>query len=106
MGELINFYGSLVCMTGSLLFVGVYTVMPFVTGRRRWWQDPVGRMLVTKASALAGLMVVPVVYYLTRADAEWIRSIRGVFSAVIGVMMVYQTSLVFRLQRQRKEDQR
>lgn len=103
-GEEINFWGSLVCLLGCLAFVVIYTAMAFLTGRKRWWHDQVGRMLVTKAIALAGLMLLVVVYYAFHLDAEWIRGIRGVFSAVIGVMMALQTVLVYRYQRLSKED--
>lgn len=105
MGEKINFYGSVLCLSACVLFIAVYSVMPFVTGRRRWWSSRIGRMMVTKALALAGLMLIVVVFYLTDADAEWIRGIRGVFAAVIAVMMTYQSWLVYRLMTQ-KEDQR
>lgn len=104
MGERLNLYGSLFCLAACLLFIGVYTAMPFVTGRERWWSSHIGRLLVTKAAALAGLMAIVVVAYLSDTDLEWVRSVRGVFAAVIGVMMVYQSRLVIRIQRQ-KEDQ-
>lgn len=103
MGETVNFYGSLVCLTGCLLFLAVYTVMPFVTGRERWWASHIGRMLVTKAVALAGLMLIVVLLYLFDLDLEWVRAVRGVFAALVGVMMMYQTWLVFRLQSDKKE---
>lgn len=103
MGERVNFYGSLVCLTGCLLFVAVYTVMPFLTHRQRWWNSRIGRLLVTKALAIAGLMLIVIVLYLFRPSMEWIRTVRGVFSAVVGVMMMYQAALVVRIQRQ-KED--
>lgn len=102
-GELLNFYGSVFCLVSCLLFVIVYTAMPVLTGRTRWWSSRVGRLLVTKAASIAGLMAIVVVTYLSDADLEWVRSVRGVFAAVIGVMMVYQCTLVVRLHRE-KED--
>lgn len=104
MGEEINFWGSLLCFMGCMAFVVVYTAMAFLTGRVRWWHDHVGKMLVTKALAMAGLMALVLVYYAFHLDAEWIRGIRGVFASVIGVMMIYQTHLVYRLQRLSKEE--
>jgi hypothetical protein len=104
MGETINFYGSLVCMTGCLLFLGVYSVMPFATGRAPWWRSRIGRMMVTKALAITGLMLITIVMYLADPDVEWVRSIRGVFAAVVGVMMMYQSRLVYHLQREREDD--
>lgn len=98
-GEEINFFGSLACLAACLAFVGMYTVMGYVTHRRRWWHDEVGRMMVTKALAIAGLMGIVVVFYTLDLDAEWIRGVRGVFSGVVAVMMAYQTYLVYRLQR-------
>lgn len=102
MGERINFYGSLACLTACLLFVLVYTVVPLLTGRMRWWSSHIGRMLVTKALALAGLMVITVVMYVFDVEVEWIRSVRGVFAAVVAVMMVYQSWLVYRIQTQKE----
>lgn len=103
MGETVNFYGSLVCLTGCVLFIAVYTVMPFVTGRERWWSNYIGRMLVTKAVALGGLMLIVVLLYLFDLDLEWVRAVRGVFAALVGVMMMYQTWLVFRFHRGKEE---
>jgi hypothetical protein len=99
MGETINFYGSLLALTGCILFIVIYTAMPFLTHRERWWNSKVGRMMVTKAIAIAGLMLIPVTFYLLRYDMEWTRSVRGVLSALIGIMMVYQSWLVYRTQR-------
>lgn len=101
---MINFYGSLMCLTGCLLFLGVYSAMPFITGRTPWWRNKIGRMMVTKAAAIAGLMLITIVMYLADLDPDWVRSVRGVFAAVVGVMMVYQTRLVYNLQRGREED--
>jgi hypothetical protein len=101
-GERINFYGSLACLTACLLFVLVYTVVPLLTGRMRWWSSHIGRMLVTKALALSGLMVITVVMYVFDVEVEWIRSVRGVFAAVVAVMMVYQSWLVYRIQTQKE----
>jgi hypothetical protein len=103
MGEELNFYGSLFCLTGCVLFIAAYTVMPLVTGRERWWASHIGRMLVTKATALAGLMLIVVLLYLFDLDLEWVRAVRGVFAALIGAMMMYQTGLVVRLQRDADE---
>jgi hypothetical protein len=97
-GEEINFWGSLLCLLGCMAFVGYYTFLAFRTGRMRWWHDRVGKMMVTKALAIAGLMLLTVAFYLFNIDAEWIRGIRGVFSAVVGAMMCYQTYLVHQLQ--------
>jgi peptidoglycan biosynthesis protein MviN/MurJ (putative lipid II flippase) len=96
MGEKINFWGSLAALAGCLLFIAVYTVMPFVTRRQRWWSSRIGRLLITKAVALSGLMFIVVIYYVAEIDQEWIRAVRGIFAAVIGVMMLYQGWLVFR----------
>lgn len=106
MGETINFYGSLLALAGCLAFVGVYTVMPYLTGRKRWWYSRIGRMFVTKALALAGLMAIVILFYVTNIDAEWIRGVRGVFSGVIGVMMFYQTRLVIKIQNEREDEPR
>ena len=51
MGETVNFWGSLVALVGCVVFIGVYSVMPFLTGRSRWWHSLIGRMLVAKAAA-------------------------------------------------------
>lgn len=99
MGETINFYGSLAALVGCLLFIAVYTVMPFLTRRQGWWRSRIGRLLVTKAAALSGLMLIVIVYYVTDVNQEWIRAVRGVFAAVIGAMMMYQGWLVFRTMR-------
>ena len=104
MGEVINYYGSLLCLTACLGFIAVYTVMPFVTGRERWWSHHLGRMMITKASALAGLMLIVVVYYLTDIDPEWIRVARGILAGVVGLMMFYQSWLVYRLQRRQGDN--
>jgi len=103
MGEDLNFYGSLFCLAGCLLFIVAYTVTPFVTGRQRWWASHIGRMLVTTATAIAGLMLIVVLLYLFDLDLEWVRAVRGVFAALVGVMMMYQTGLVVRLQRDADE---
>jgi hypothetical protein len=101
MGETINFYGSLFCFTGCAAFIGVYTAMAFITGRVPWWKSHIGRMMVTKAAAIAGLMLIVIVLYLSDIDLEWVRSFRGIFAAVVGVMMFYQAVIVYRLQRVR-----
>lgn len=103
-GETVNFYGSLAALAGCLLFIGAYTVMPYITGRARWWSSHIGRLLVTKAVAISGLMVIVIVFYLTDIDAEWIRAVRGVFCGVIGVMMVYQATLVVRIMSEREDE--
>lgn len=102
-GETINFWGSVMCLAGCLLFIGVYTWMPLRTGRERWWSSYIGRLLITKAAALAGLMLIVILMYLFDFDVEWIRSTRGIFAAVIAVMMVYQSWLVYHLQRDQEE---
>jgi len=99
MGETVNFYGSLVCLAGCVGFIGVYSVMPLLTDRVPWWKYRIGRMLVTKATALAGLMLITIVNYAFHADLEWIRVTRGVFATAVGVMMFYQTRLVYMLQK-------
>jgi hypothetical protein len=99
MGETVNFYGSLVCLAGCVSFIGVYSVMPLLTDRVPWWRYRIGRMLVTKAASIAGLMLIIVVTYAFHINLEWIRMIRGVFAAVVGVMMFYQTRLVYMLQK-------
>lgn len=104
-GETVNFYGSLVCLTGCVLFIAVYTVMPFITGRERWWASHIGRLLVTKASALAGLMLIVILLYLFDLDLEWVRAVRGAFATLVGVMMMYQTWLVFRFQNSKEDRQ-
>ena len=103
MGETVNFYGSLVCLAGCVMFIAVYTVMPFITGRERWWASHIGRLLVTKATALAGLMLIVILVYLLDLNLEWVRAVRGVFAGLVGAMMMYQTWLVFRFQKD-KED--
>lgn len=104
MGETVNFYGSVVCLTGCVLFVAVYTIMGWVTGRIPWWRSRIGRMMVTKAIALSGLMAIVIAFYLFSIDAEWIRTIRGIFASLVGVMMFYQSWLVYRLQRFPEDD--
>ena len=104
MDESVNFYGSLVCFTGCMTFIVVYTIMPFLTHRRRWWQDPVGRLLVTKAAALAGLMLIVILLYLFDLELSWVRQIRGVFASLIGIMMFYQAALVYKIQRQEEDN--
>ena len=99
MGERINFYGSLLCLAGCLVFIIIYTVMPFRTRRQRWWSTPFGRMIVTKAVAIAGLMLIVVLLYLFDLELEWVRAVRGVFAAVVGAMMFYQAAQVVRIQR-------
>jgi hypothetical protein len=99
MGETINFYGSLLCLTGCLTFIAVYTIMPFITNRIPWWKYQIGRMMITKAAAIAGLMLIIVITYAFGVNVEWIRLIRGVFAAVVGVMMFYQARIVYRLQK-------
>lgn len=99
MGETINFYGSLFCLMGCLTFIGVYSVMPFITNRIPWWKYQIGRMLVIKAAAISGLMLIIVVTYAFHIDLEWIRTIRGAFAALVGVMMFLQGRIVYRLQK-------
>lgn len=99
MGETVNFYGSLVALAGCVTFIGVYSVMPFLTNRVPWWRYQIGRMMVTKAASIAGLMLIIVVTYAFHVDREWVRLVRGVFAVVIGVMMFYQTWIVYRLQK-------
>ncbi len=106
MGETINFYGSLVCLAGCVTFIAVYSVMPFITNRIPWWKYQIGRMLVTKAAAIAGLMLIIVITYAFHVDLEWIRLVRGVFAAVVGVMMFYQAGIVYRLQKGHEGDNR
>jgi hypothetical protein len=99
MGETVNFYGSLFCFLGCVTFIAVYSVMPFITNRTPWWKYQIGRMMVTKATAIAGLMLIIIVTYAFGVNVEWIRLIRGVFAAVVGVMMFLQSRIVYRLQK-------
>jgi len=103
-GDVLNLYGSLLAFTGCVAFVVVYTVMAFVTGRERWWSSHVGRMMVTKALAIAGLMAIALAFYWLDLDTYLIRQVRGVFAGVVGVMMIYQTVLVYRLQKREDDD--
>lgn len=103
MGETVNFWGSLVALVGCVVFIGVYSVMPFLTGRSRWWHSLIGRMLVAKAAAIAGLMLIVIAMYVCDIQVEWVRATRGVFSALVGVMMAYQGYLVYKIQSKRED---
>lgn len=101
--DAVNFWGSVVCAAGAMLFVGVYSVMPFVTGRVPWWRVKIGRMMVTTAVSLLLLMLISIIFYLANLDIAWVRGVRGVLAAVVGVMMSYQAWLVYKLQSRREQ---
>jgi hypothetical protein len=97
MGETLNFYGSILALIGCVSFIGLYS------GMAPWWKGHVGRMLVTKAAAIGGLMAITVAFYAFDLDQEWIRVARGCLSFVIAAMMFYQTYLVYALQKERED---
>lgn len=87
-GEAVNFWGSTVALGGSLAFVTVYSLLA------RWWRNPVGRLLVVKALAIAAFMAISVCVTLLRSDIELLRLVRGVLAALFGALMFYQAWLV------------
>lgn len=97
MGETINFYGSIAALLGCVVFIGLYS------GMAPWWKGHVGRMLVTTAAAIAGLMLITIVFYVFDLEQEWIRVARGCLAFVIGTMMFYQAYLVYALQKERED---
>jgi len=91
-GEAVNLWGSTVALVGSLTFVTAYTLVA------RWWRGPVGRLLVTKALAIAAFMVISILVTALSADPEALRILRGVLAGLFGALMLYQAGLVIRTQ--------
>jgi hypothetical protein len=87
-GEAVNLWGSVLALVGCLAFVAVYSVFA------RWWRDAVGRLLVTKALAVAAFMAISIGITVMRSDAELLRIVRGFLAALFGVLMLYQAWLV------------
>lgn len=95
-GEAVNVWGSVAALSGSLAFVTVYSLLA------RWWRNPVGRLLVVKALAIAAFMAISVCVTLLRADVELLRTVRGVLAALFGALMLYQAWLVGHTQTRRE----
>ena len=91
-GEAMNLWGSVIALVGCLAFVAVYSLLA------RWWRDPVGRLLVIKARAIAGFMAISISVTVLGADVEVLRVVRGVLAALFGTLMLYQAGLVARTQ--------
>lgn len=91
-GETVNLWGSVIALAGCLSFVAVYTLLA------RWWRDPVGRLLVIKALAIALFMAISICVTAFRADVEILRVVRGSLAALFGALMLYQAGLVARTQ--------
>lgn len=87
-GETVNLWGSTAALAGCLAFVAVYTLLA------RWWRDPVGRLLVIKALAIAAFMAISICVTLLREDVEVLRVVRGILAALFGALMLYQAWLV------------
>lgn len=88
LGETVNLWGSTTALVGCLSFVTVYTLLA------RWWRDPVGRLLVIKALAIAAFMAISISVTVINADVEVLRIVRGILAALFGVLMLYQAWLV------------
>ncbi|MER7488704.1 hypothetical protein ABTY20_22925 [Streptomyces sp. NPDC126497] len=91
-GETVNLWGSAIALAGCLAFVAVYTLLA------RWWRDPVGRLLVIKALAIAAFMAISICVTALRGDIEALRIVRGVLATLFGALMFYQAWLVGRTQ--------
>ena len=87
-GETVNTWGSVLALAGCLAFVGFYSLLV------RWWRSAVGRLLVTKAAAIALFMAISLCSTVLRADLEVLRTVRGVLAALFGSLMLYQAWLV------------
>lgn len=87
-GETVNLWGSTAALAGCLAFVAVYSLLA------RWWRDRVGRLLVTKALAVAAFMAISICVTVLRSDIEALRVVRGVLAALFGALMFYQAWLV------------
>lgn len=87
-GEAVNLGGSVIALTGCLAFVAVYSLLA------RWWRDPIGRLLVTKAVAIALFMAISVAATAFSADVGILRFVRGSLAALFGALMLYQAWLV------------
>jgi hypothetical protein len=87
-GESVNLWGSVLAFVGCAAFVAVYSLLA------RWWRDPIGRLLVTKAVAIACFMAITICVTGFGADAEVTRVVRGILAALFGALMVYQACLV------------
>lgn len=91
-GAAVNLWGSVIALTGCVAFVTVYSLLA------RWWRDPIGRLLVTKAVAIAAFMAISITATAFGADVEVLRVVRGVLAALFGTLMLYQAGLVARTQ--------
>jgi hypothetical protein len=91
-GETVNLWGSTLALIGSTAFVVVYSLLT------RWWRDPVGRLLVIKALAIAMFMAISICVTAFGVDVEALRMLRGVLAALFGALMLYQAGLVAQTQ--------
>ncbi|MBR7839817.1 hypothetical protein KDL01_41645, partial [Actinospica durhamensis] len=86
-GQAVNLWGSVIALGGCLAFVAVYSLLA------RWWHGTVGRLLVTKAMAVAAFMAISICVTLLRSDVEILRTVRGILAALFGALMFYQAWL-------------
>lgn len=87
-GETVNLWGSVIALAGCLSFITVYSLLA------RWWRDPIGRLLVTKAVAIAAFMAISIAATAFGADVAVLRTVRGILAALFGMLMLYQAWLV------------
>lgn len=93
-GQTVNLFGSIAALAGSLGFILVYSLLA------PWWRNHVGRLLVFKALAISGFMIVSILSYVVEPENGLgpLLLVRGILAAGFGVMMAYQAWLVRRTQ--------
>lgn len=90
--EWTNYAASIFTTLGGIFFMVSYTITA------RWWETTIGRMLMVCAGSVTGLALISVIFYLLKIDVTWIRFIRAGLIFLTGTVMIYQGSLVIRVQ--------
>lgn len=87
------------CFT-SLAGIAMMTVYSVTSA---WWRSYTGRMLMTYAVAETGMSAIFASAVYFHISPHWFRAVWVGLQATVGVVLWYQTAMILKLNRQKKE---